>query len=315
MFVEMTTADKLNLVVWSCILFSLLILLLSALSWHRKKRLSLFNKAALLIVFLGMAALADAYWIEPNWLETERVVIQDPELADVLEGIRVVQISDIHLRAPRLSRFERELIAQVNALDPDLLFITGDFFRNGGKDELAAEVRALTELIRSFKAKAGIFGVLGNYDGPLTSDPANMKEFRAAGIDILVNENRAVSLPNHKTLHLAGLYDYWCKRPKSAAFREIPPGAPVVVLSHTPDNFSEAARAGANLVLSGHMHGGQIGIPFLVRHSRSASKSAYVRGLFFAGNTKMYVNRGIGTTRIPIRFLNRPEITLFDFRK
>jgi lipoprotein signal peptidase len=72
-----TTADKLNTVTWAFSLFSVLIVLLIALSWYRKKRLSLFNKAAILIVLAGMASFADAYWIEPNWLKTEQVVIHD----------------------------------------------------------------------------------------------------------------------------------------------------------------------------------------------------------------------------------------------
>ena len=96
--VTITTADKLNMVTWVFSLFSVLILLLIALSWYRKKRLSLVNKAAILIVLAGMASFADAYWIEPNWLKTEQVVIHDPELAQVLGGIKVVQISDIHLQ-------------------------------------------------------------------------------------------------------------------------------------------------------------------------------------------------------------------------
>ena len=74
-----------------------------------------------------MASFADAYWIEPNWLKTEQVVIHDPELAQVLEGIKVVQISDIHLQGGIGDR-KRDLLAQVNALKPDILFITGDFF-------------------------------------------------------------------------------------------------------------------------------------------------------------------------------------------
>ena len=116
-----------SVVTWAFSLFSVLILLLIALSWCRKKRLSLFNKAAILIILAGMASFADAYWIEPNWLKTEQVVIHDPELAQVLEGIKVVQISDIHLQGGIGDR-ERDLIAQVNALKPDLLFITGNFF-------------------------------------------------------------------------------------------------------------------------------------------------------------------------------------------
>jgi predicted MPP superfamily phosphohydrolase len=308
-----TTADKLNMVVWAFSLFSVLILLWSALSWFRKKRLSLFNKAALLIVFAGVASFVDAYWIEPNWLQTEQVVIHDPELAQVLGGIKVVQISDIHLQGGIGDR-ERDLIAQVNALKPDLLFITGDFFSDKQKLELAAEVTALSELIRSFKTTTGIFGVPGTYDGPL-NDPAIRKEFKAAGIDILINENRAVALPNHKTLYLAGFDDSGNKRAHLKAFNGIPPGAPVVLLAHEPDNFGEAIEAGVNLLLVGHTHGGQIGISFLIKKSKSANKSSFMRGLFDKGKTKMYVNRGIATTHIPIRFMNRPEITLFAIRK
>lgn len=305
-----TTADKLSILTWAFNLCAVLILLLIAFSWYRKKRLSLFNKVIMLIVLAGMASFADAYWIEPNWLKTEYVVIHDAELAQVLAGIKVVQISDIHLQGGIGNR-ERNLIARVNALNPDLLFITGDFFSTRQKKELAAEVSALSELMRSFKTTTGIFGVLGNYDSPL-KNPAIMKEFKAAGIDILINENRAVALPNHKTLYLAGFGYSRSKRVQLQTFSGIPPDAPVVLLAHDPDNFDEAIRAGANLLLVGHTHGGQIGIPFLVEKSKKANKSPFMRGLFVRGRTKMYVNRGIATTYIPIRFLNRPEITVIE---
>ena len=164
-------------------------------------------------------------------------MIHDPELAQVLKDIKVVQISDIHLQGGQISNLsplERDLITQVNALKPDLLFITGDFFSDKQTWELAAEVKALSELIRSFKTTTGIFGVPGNE---------------------------------------------------------------------------------VNLLLVGHTHGGQIGISFLAEKSNSAKKSSFMRGLFDAGKTKMYVNRGIATTHIPIRFFNRPEITVFAIRK
>jgi uncharacterized protein len=308
-----STVDKLNMVVWAFSTFSVLIILLIAFSWYRKKRLSLLNAALLLMILAGMAAIADAYWIEPNWLQTEQVVIHDPELAQVLEGIRIVQISDIHLKGSIKDR-ERDLVAQVNALQPDLLFITGDFFSDKQKWELEAEVEALTELIRSFKTTTGIFGVAGNYDRPLYNKEI-VREFKEAGIDILANTNRVITLPNKKTLYLAGFDDSQNKRANLFAFRGIPPGVPVILLAHDPDNFGEAIGAGVNLLLVGHTHGGQIAIPFLVEKSKSANKSSFMRGLFTAGKTKMYVNRGIGTTHVPIRFLSRPEITVFTIRK
>lgn len=201
-------------------LFSVFLLLLVALTWYRKKRLSLFNKAAILIVLVGIASFVDAYWIEPNWLQTEHVVTHDPALAEVLDGVTVVQISDIHLQCGIGVR-ERDLITRVNALKPGLLFITGDFFSDKQNWELATEVKAISEFIRSFKTTTGIFGVPGNYDGPL-SDPAIRKEFKAAGIDILINDNRAVALPNRKTLYLAGFDGSKNKLANLKAFNSIP---------------------------------------------------------------------------------------------
>ena len=87
------------------------------------------------------------------------------------------------------------------------------------------------------------------------------------------------------------------------------------MLAHDPDNFGEAIGAEVNLLLAGHTHGGQIGSSFLVEKSKSANKSSFMRGLFDTGKTKMYVNRGIATTHIPIRFFNRPETTLLAIRK
>ncbi|PKN65539.1 MAG: hypothetical protein CVU54_18765 [Deltaproteobacteria bacterium HGW-Deltaproteobacteria-12] len=300
------------MIVWAFSIISVLIILLIAISWYRKKRLSLFSKVAILIVLAVAAVFADAYWIEPNWLQTEQVVISDPELAQVMEGIRVVQISDIHLQGG-IGYREKDLIAQVNALKPDLLFITGDFFSDKQKWELDDEIKALTELIRSFKTTTGIYGVAGNYDRPLYK-PEIVQKFRTAGIDIIANQSRMVALPNNKILHLAGFDDSQNKRANRFAFREIPPGVPVILLAHDPENFREAIAAGVNLLLVGHTHGGQIAIPYLINRSKSANKSSFMSGLFDTGKTKMYVNRGIGTTRVPVRFLNRPEITVFEFR-
>jgi predicted MPP superfamily phosphohydrolase len=226
----------------------------------------------------------------------------------VLEGVTVVQISDIHLRKG-IGYRERELIEKVNALKPDVLFITGDFFSDEQKKELPAETAALVELIRSFRTTSGIFGVEGNYDGPLRV-PAVMHAFSTAGIDLLRNESRTIALPNNKRLLLLGVGGSSSEDIDPKAFAGLPAHTPTVLLAHYPDIFGKAASTGVNLVLAGHTHGGQIGIPFLVRRSHSANKSRFLRGLYTVGTTKMYVNRGIGTTRVPVRFFCRPEITV-----
>lgn len=114
---------------------------------------------------------------------------------------------------------------------------------------------------------------------------------------------------------MAGFDSSQNKRANLFAFRGIPQGTPVVLLAHDPDNFGVAIGAGVNLVLVGHTHGGQIGIPFLIGNSHSANKSSFMSGLFDTGKTKLYVNQGIGNTSIPVRFFFRPEITVIRVRK
>jgi len=305
--------DKLNILKWSFGIFSVVAIIAIAVSRYRNKGLPFLLVAAAIVIVVGTLALVDMYWIEPNWIGTEQVVIHDPALAEVLKGVTVVQISDIHLQGG-IGYRERELVEKVNALKPDLLFITGDFFSDKQKEELQAETAALTELIKSFKTTSGIFGVRGNYDGPLRI-PAIRDAFNSAGIDILSNENRTIALPNNKRLYLLGVEGSRSKHGGPKVFDGIPAHTPTVLLAHYPYILGEATRAGVNLVLVGHTHGGQIGIPFLVRKSNSANKSRFLSGLYKVGTTKMYVNRGIGTTRVPVRLFCRPEITVFRFGK
>ena len=307
-----STADKFNIFTGFVILFSVFVIGIVAVSFYKKRKLSLVLKAALLFVLFGTLSIADMYWIEPNWIETEEVVVHDAALAEVLAGLTVVQISDIHIW-DQIGYRERALIEKVNALKPDLLFITGDFFSDRKPKDRAGEVAAITELIRSFKVKVGIFGIPGNYDQPLLY-PGVIGKMKDSGIDILFSASRIVSLPNNKLLYLVGFDDAGNKRGRLKAYSEVPADTPVILLSHHPDILGEASRLGANLVLSGHTHGGQIGIPFLIRMSNSANKSPYMSGLFSAGRTKMYVNRGIGTTHIPVRFFCRPEITVIKVK-
>ncbi len=269
----------------------------------------------MVLTALGLLVLLDMYLIEPNWIKTERVVISDPELAQIMEGTKVVQISDVHLK--KIGFREKELIEKVNDLKPDILFITGDFFSSVKDKDADDQYRAIFDLVKSFKVSIGIYGVLGNYDDYLIRYPERLKELRSAGIDILHDENRKVLLSNDKMFWLAGSsYDSYHDNTSSFknALESIPPKAPVILLNHYPDVFEKAVNAEINLVLVGHTHGGQIGVPFLIHISHYANKSRFMSGLFSSGKTQMYVNRGIGTTVFPVRFLCRPEITVFDFR-
>lgn len=86
-----------------------------------------------------------------------------------------------------------------------------------------------------------------------------------------------------------------------------------MLLAHSPDIYTQAVLAKVGMLFVGHTHGGQVGIPYLIRHSDYANRSPFMAGQFHDGGTTMYVNRGIGTKTLPIRFLCRPEITSYTW--
>jgi predicted MPP superfamily phosphohydrolase len=316
----LNVADKFNIVRWFFVAVSLIYVFKVVYNRIRNKGIPLLLKLTSLPVIFGMGSFIDMYWIEPNLISTERIIIRDPELARVLAGLKVVQISDIHI-GDKIGYRERELIEKVNDLKPDLLFITGDFFSAEKGQDASMQFVAIKKVIISLKASVGIYGVIGNYDTFLTGHPERLQEMKSAGIDILVNESREILLPNNQVLWIAGIDHSWDPQTNlstsaklARSLENIPTGSPVILLNHYPDIFGRAFESGINLVLAGHTHGGQIGIPFLIHLSNSANKSPFMRGLFDTGKTKMYVNRGIGTTNIPVRYMCSPEITLLDFK-
>lgn len=301
---------KYDLLVFAFLFVASLVLLWGVWGyWHRKSAGKLYRITVMLVI-LGGLLFIDALIIEPNWIAVERIVVSDAELAQVLSGVTVVQISDLHVRN-KFGYRESSLVEKVNSLNPDIIFITGDILEN------IDELPAAKSILQRLKASKGIYAVLGNTDYKLWRFKMDrlVEELSKEGVVFLRNENFSVSLPNGKTLRLAGVDDPVTKRANlTKALAGIPDAEPVLLMAHGPSIYTQAILAGVNLVLVGHTHGGQVGIPWLIRQSEYANRSSVMSGIVRDGNTSMYVNRGIGTKTLPIRLFCRPEITAFTFK-
>lgn len=256
-----------------------------------------------------------------GFLDTEDLTIYEEEiplrgLPRAFDGIRIVQISDIHAgswRSPQPFRRARALIEQ---LKPDVLVITGDFV-NFDPREL--------ELIRAdlarLRADMGVFASLGNHDH--YNSPENHALLRSmiinSGIRLLVNSNAALTT-HGETLYIVGtdntgLGQNFADLP--AALVGVEPGAPTILLAHDPTFWDKHVRRKApiDLMLSGHTHGGQVGIHFL-GIELSVAQVVYKQwaGLYRDGEQYLYVNRGLGTVGPPVRIGIPPEITVLTLR-
>ena len=230
-----------------------------------------------------------------------------------LEGLRILQLSDIHLSA-FLS--EGELARVIDAaleLRPQLAVITGDLI-SGHSDPLDACIRQLARV----KADAGVFACMGNHERYARVEDYTQHASARVGIRFLRGQSQALRFGN-SVLNLAGL-DFQSSRQRKSylrgAERLILPGATNVLLQHNPDVFPEAARQGYNLLLAGHTHGGQVTIEILDQAINPARFfTPYIYGLYRAGNSAAYVTRGIGTIGIPARIGAPPEISLLRLGK
>jgi uncharacterized protein len=259
---------------------------------------------------LAAAVAWRALWQEPRSDRVRERELELPRWPQALDGLRVALVSDLHAGAPHVGE-ERiaGLVEAVNARRPDLVALLGDFVDpkvRGGRS-LAPEVVA--RRLGALRAPRGVFAVLGNHDWHLDGE-----RVRAAleGVGIAVLENDATDLGG---LHVAGLADARTRAPDvDAALRDVPDGAAVVLLSHDPDLFPQVPARVA-LTVSGHTHGGQVGVPLLRRRFMpSRFGERYARGHIVEHGRHLYVTAGFGTSGWPVRLLAPPEAVILALR-
>jgi predicted MPP superfamily phosphohydrolase len=246
-----------------------------------------------------------------RWRSRERFNVNQERiwldgLPNAFDGLRVVQISDIHHGLFLPKEWLVEAVRQANRLNPDLIALTGDFVTYSRRN-----IGPAAEILGRLRARHGVFAVLGNHDFRVDAD-AVTQALRRQHIDVLRNRHIALGF-GKEALYLAGVDDYGYGADVRRAMKGIPKDAATVLLAHNPRIISLASRNGVSLVLSGHTHGGQVNIPLLgTVYGRSPQRLRYKIGWDRLGPTQIYVSRGIGTIVLPWRLRCPAEITSLE---
>ncbi len=243
---------------------------------------------------------------EANSLSLERVEIRLKRLPKRLDGFKIIHLSDTH-HSPFTSLEHIERTVKIaNRLKPDMFLLTGDYVSH--EREYIPPVAAV---LGKLKAKHGVYACLGNHDH-WTDAGLVTHLFRGEGINVLINEGFRFET-RRGSFWLAGVDDYMVgKTDVPAALRGSFPDEMKLLLAHNPIIFREAARAGVDLTLSGHTHGGQIKIRD--DEKRLFPKRKLKAGLHQRKNSQIYITRGIGTVVVPMRYQCPPEISLLELR-
>ena len=253
---------------------------------------------AWLLLAVVAAALSWGYF-EAGWVRLRRIEVAIPGLGSDLTGLRIVHLSDFHLGVPsRGERAVRKAVEWAASLEPDLVLVTGDLVSTPRGEPL------LRGLLRRLPR---CYAILGNHDLAISRDPFSKPvELRELGpATLLLDEGRMVELRGAR-VWIAGLDPRSRgKEPDLTAEADLR-----ILLSHFPSVADRLPDGAFELVLAGHMHDGQICLPYPGGKVRLAHLWArYTHGLYRFGKTVMHVSAGLGTTFVPFRFGARPEAT------
>jgi predicted MPP superfamily phosphohydrolase len=254
----------------------------------------------------GAVIGADAFGLEPNRVVLSRHDVPVPGLPRALDGLRIAQISDVHLPGNRLAA--RAAVEHIRSIKPEIVIHNGDI------TEHAEAMDQVKEFALNVRGSLSTVAVLGNweYRAGVVGSEATIA-YRASGVDLLVNRSKVLEMGS-TTLALVGLDDVLMGVPDlPTARRHIPAGALEIWLVHEPV-FAERVPASTVtrplMLLAGHTHGGQIRLPFMAP-LKPVGAGRFVEGWYHDTFAPLYVSRGVGTTGIPARFRCPAELPIF----
>lgn len=285
--------------------------------WLKRFSLTLLIFALLIAVFLGYS-----YFIGARSFIVVEQTLSVPNWSPTLNGFRIVAITDIHAGSNYAPEERlRYLVEQANVQNADLIVLLGDYVSEARWDsearnkpegidrtELRMPVETIVENLRGFRAKYGVYAVIGNHDWYHNEQKIHA-EFERVGINVLQNEVAVISVGD-EAIRLWGIEDLWRNRrvPTENSFDTIAEKRNIIAITHNPDSLLIAPQ-GFAIMFAGHTHGGQLNWPFF------GPKAVFNDPRFMDGHAvvdgkHVYVTSGVGTSVIPFRFRVPPEIAV-----
>ena len=269
------------------------------------------GKFLLLTTFTLATILVGSYlyarYIEPNLLIVNREKLESSYLQSPL---KIVFFGDTHLGEFNDNDQLDRIVAKINAENPDLVIFTGDLIGSSG--DFTADPEAIAQSLGQIQATYAKVAVIGNHEYALL-DQYNYEDLmEAGGFTVLVDDWLDITELN---VRLLGLDDVYRGNPDTTLTDEALDGSYNILITHEPDIVDKMASDQVQLVLAGHTHGGQISLPYLTEKILPANGKKYVKGLFSIGSegqTKLFVTKGTGMTKLPFRFMNVPEIVAIE---
>lgn len=268
------------------------------------------KKKRIIVFIIFCIVLFLFIWYENKHLVINHYVYESEKIGEDLDGFKIIQISDLHNTS--FGKGNNKLLTLIKNQNPDIIVLTGDLV-----DSNHTNIELALEFAEAVNTICPVYFITGNHEKWLSEDDLNelLTGLNERGIIVLDNETRIIS-KGRTSFCLVGLDDDNLLDDTLMELLQTHENELSVVLAHEPQYIQNYANAKADLVLSGHAHGGQFRLPFIggVVAPNQGFNPRYTEGMYYNDETTMVVSRGLGNSIIPIRLFNLPEVVCVEFK-
>lgn len=273
-------------------------------------------KKKIIIAIVSIIALITLYarFIGTSGLKVNEFKIVNENIIEEYHGLKIVQISDIHYGSTVDEKRLKDIVEQINMLNPDIVVLTGDLI----DERIKYNKEDIINNLVNIKAKLGKYAVSGNHDYPIEEFNELIKQSGFINLDnnyelIYNNSNQPIIISGISS-NLADTTTLEIKTEKFYSYiNSLDETKPIysILLMHEPDYVDELNLENYNLILSGHSHNGQVNIPLLKNIYLPRSSKKYHDEYYEINNTDLYISNGIGTSKLKFRLFSKPSINFF----
>lgn len=273
-----------------------------------KKILKIFITMLILIILL----LLYSRFIGTIGLNTKEYTIEDNNISNDFDGIKIVHFSDIHYK--RIITKDRidKIINEINLINPDIVIFTGDLIDQDSEIN-EDDITYLKEVLSKINAKYGKYSVIGNHDYSIDIEILR-NIYKESNFNLLENSYDIIYGKDNNKLYIGGI--------STGAFSDTvlnkmkyDEESYKIIILHEPDYTDEIISLNPNLILGGHSHNGQVNIPYLKKYFVPTGSKKYYDEHYLVNNTNLYISSGIGVSRYNFRLFNHPSINFYRINK
>lgn len=258
----------------------------------------------LVLFIVGGFTAAYAFFVEPNQLKTETVSINSDNIG---ENIKIAVFADTHFGAGYTINNFNKVIDEINKADVDFVLFAGDLIDNFNTYQ--GYVAEISSKLSEIKAKRGKYAVFGNHDYGGGAQNYYKGIMESGGFNVLVNQSVNFNSLNFR---ITGVDDFLIGYGNKEIVNNLSKDKFNFILCHEPDVFDSFNKEKINAMVAGHSHGGQVNIPILRDKIGTNLGSKYIKGKYVENDSMLYVNPGVGTTKVKARLFSKPEVTFFE---